>query len=67
MRTEYELEIHFSLPEFSDSKMIHWNFSVADASKIGYDMVIGRDLMTAIGMDMSFEKRSSRGIKLKFQ
>ena len=57
MRTEYESEIHFSLPEFSDSKMIHWNFSVADASKIGYDMVIGRDLMTAIGMDMSFEKK----------
>lgn len=58
MKTQYESEIHLSLPEFSDSKIINWKFSVEDSENIGYDMIIGRDLMMQLKINFSFENKS---------
>ena len=49
--------LEFRLPEFSTSKKITWNF-VSDAGRLdslGYDMIIGRDLMTSLKMIIDFE------------
>ena len=49
--------LEFRLPEFSTSKKIPWNF-VSDAGRLdslGYDMIIGRDLMTSLKMIIDFE------------
>ena len=46
----------FSLPELTSSKRVKWKFHL-DESKgpgIGYDMIIGRDMMNELGIDLLF-------------
>jgi hypothetical protein len=45
--------LQFSLPEFAPSRKINWNVAVDEAAQQSkYDMIIGRDLKIAIGMDI---------------
>ena len=55
--TNCEAVVHFCLPEFSETKVIHWNFTVASSDEIGYDMIIGRDIMNGLGIDLLFSER----------
>ena len=45
LTAKYDSKIHFALPEFSDKKIINWTFSVANTEDLGYDAIIGRDLL----------------------
>ena len=58
LTTQYETKVHFSLPEFSDKKVITWNFSVTDSKDLGYDLILGRDLMTELKMDILFSQKT---------
>ena len=40
LTTDYETEVHFTLPEFSDKKIVNWTFSATDSPHVGYDMII---------------------------
>ena len=52
-----EADIHFNLTEFSESKVINWTFSgFCDSDALGYDMVIGRDLLNDLGVILDFKK-----------
>ena len=43
----------FSLPEFHEDKLLEWNVHLTP--KLGnYDMIIGRDLLTRVGIDIHF-------------
>jgi len=55
LTTKYESKIHFSLPEFSDKKIITWKFSVAEKENLGYDIILGRDLLLDLKMNLSFK------------
>lgn len=55
LTTEYESKIYFSLSEFSDQKIINWTFSVTNAEDLGYDVILGRDLLLNLKMNISFE------------
>ncbi len=57
LTTKSEAKIHFSLPEFSDKKIITWKFSVAEQDNLGYDIIIGRDLLLELKMNISFERK----------
>ena len=57
LKTKYESKIHFALMEFSDKKIIEWKFSVTDSKDLGYDMIVGRDLLTELGIDISFKRK----------
>ena len=48
--------VYFSLPEFFDNRLIHWNFHVADTTTPAnsYDMIIERDMMTKLGITLDF-------------
>lgn len=55
--TQCRREITFRLPEFSSSKTITWcchEDKVTKRVKSQYDMVIGIDLMTELGIDINF-------------
>ena len=57
--TDGEAVINFSLTEFSESKVINWKFHIArDSKELGYDMVIGRDLLMALGINLRFKDLS---------
>eukprot|EP00957_Ditylum_brightwellii_P186913 14233476-Ditylum_brightwellii.AAC.1 len=51
--------IKFQFPEFSKSKEIGWSFHVEKSNPnddtLGYDMIIGRDLMTDLGIIIDFK------------
>ena len=58
MTTQYEGTAHFSLTEFSDKKIINHKFNLFESTDLGYDMVLRRDLMYKLGMDISFEHKN---------
>ena len=47
--------IEFSLPELNNSKVITWTCYVDKSDEIGYDMIIGQDLMREIGISLDFK------------
>ena len=47
-------KIMFNMPEFYESKIVQCWAHVFDA-KLSYDMIIGRDLMTELGIKIDFE------------
>lgn len=49
--------IDFKLPDFNVNKTVHWKCHVDDKSdpeKAQYDMIIGTDLMSGLGIDIQF-------------
>jgi hypothetical protein len=49
------------LPEFHAQRLIKWDMYVDDSTSLStYDMIIGRDLMDAIGMDLLFSENLMR-------
>ena len=56
MSTNFETKMSFTLPEFSDKKIITWNFDVGEDKNLGdYDMIIGRDIQWALKMIIDFK------------
>jgi hypothetical protein len=56
--TKYDIPLQFSLPEFAPSREINWNVAVDDtAQQSKYDMIIGRNLQLALGMDILFSTK----------
>ena len=49
--------VTFKLPEFSPSKDISWQMDIdkGKLEELGYDMIIGRDLLQALKMTIDFE------------
>jgi hypothetical protein len=53
--TKYEVPLRFSLPEFAPSKEIEFTMAVDETEKTSkYDMVLGRDILRALGIDILF-------------
>ena len=52
-------EVEFFLSEFSESRHIKWNFHVipdGNSKMLPYDMIIGRDLMKVLRMDVLYSE-----------
>ena len=43
--TNLKVKIDFTLPGFSATKIVMWNFHVDDSTKIRYSIILGRDLL----------------------
>ena len=60
MHTKRESTVKFKLNEFSSSKEIEWKFHVDESDlnskSIGYDMIIGLDLMSELGLIINCRK-----------
>ena len=56
---EYQVEIDFILSELNNHRSITWQCYVDDreADDIGYDMIIGRDMMTELGITLDFHNK----------
>ena len=55
--TTHDVKLPFCVPEFSGSKIINHRFQVDNyegESGIGYDMIIGRDLMVQLVLTADF-------------
>ena len=54
MSTNHMVRGQFTLPELQDNQLIEWNLHVADTLG-SYDMILGRDVLEFIGLDISFK------------
>jgi len=54
MSTKWESKQYFSLSELSWSKIVDWTFQITDSKNLGYDMIIGRDIMQSLGINLLF-------------
>ena len=55
--TSYEVDLTFKLPEFCPSKEITHSFAVDETeNEHTYDVILGRDLLTQLGMDILCSK-----------
>ena len=46
--------VDFCLPKFSATKIVSWKCHVDKKTNIRYDMILGRDLINALGLDLKF-------------
>ena len=61
--------LEFMLPEFSNSKTIKSSVNVDethDRSEVRYDVIIGRDILTELGIVFDFNKKISYGTMYQF-
>ena len=42
------------LPEFSATKLVTWKCHVDESTTGRYNMILGRDLLTTLGLDLKF-------------
>ena len=49
-----KVNVVFCLTEFSANKIVPWKIIVAKKTNIRYDIILGRDLLTALGLDLEF-------------
>ena len=58
--TRHDVKVPFCMPELSSSKIIQHRFHVKNdkgKSGIGYDLIIGRDLMVQLGLSANFKRQ----------
>ena len=53
MNTSQTAKSQFTLPELHDDRLIEWEFNLVESLGI-YDMIIGRDLLQALGLSINF-------------
>jgi hypothetical protein len=59
--TSARCAVPFFIVDFSTQKRVIWNFHVDNSiksTKSGYDMIIGRDLLTKLGIDIKFSSNT---------
>ena len=52
--TSKKVNLAFCLPDFSVTKIVMQKFHVNESNNGRYDMIIGKDLLTALGLDLKF-------------
>ena len=51
LTTNHKVEANFCLLEFRMTKIVTWECHADESSEIRYDMVLGRDILTAFGLN----------------
>ena len=54
--TSNKVNVDFCLSEFSATKSVTWKCHVVESATGIYDMIQGRDLLTALGLDLKFSE-----------
>ena len=49
-----DFKIYFTLPELSATKIMTWNYHVDYSAKVNYDMISGRYILTALGLNINY-------------
>ena len=59
LKADHKAKVQFCLPEFHDDRLIEWDMFVAP--DLGnYDMIIGRDILTELGMELNFQNHTCK-------
>ena len=61
------MTIEFCLTEFSATKIVTWKCHVDESTNRRYDIIIGRDLLTTLGLDLKFSKNIIIGVEIPYK
>ena len=68
---EYKTNVNLSFPELNAHRVITWQCFIDERenNELGYDMIVGRDLMTSIGIQIDFQNKMLRwdGVELEMR
>ena len=70
IREVHELEEggrRFCLPEFSAKRIFTWKFHVDESTNSRYNIILGRDLLTAMGLDLKFSENVIHGVEVPYK
>ena len=59
--TSRKANIVFCLPEFSTARIVTFRCHVDESNNSIYYMILGRDLLTSLGLDLKFSKNIISG------
>ena len=51
-------KIQFSLPELLPTRLVKWKVHVDASNQLPYDMILGRDLLHELGLNLNFEDKT---------
>ena len=62
----HQTEVALIFPELNSHREVTWNCFIDDrpSDDLGYDLIIGRDLMTQLGIELDFNNKCSNGKEL---
>ena len=49
-----KVKLYFTLPEISATKIVTWKWHVDESAKGRYSVILGRDILTALGLNIEF-------------
>ena len=49
-----KVEVNFTLPGRSTTNAVKWKFHVDDSANVRYDIILGRNILTEIGLNLKF-------------
>ena len=56
--TSIKIKVHFTLPALSARNVVMWEFCVDDSSKVRYNMILGRDILTELGLNLKLSEHA---------
>ena len=65
--TSTKVNVEFYLPKFVATKIVTWKLHVAKSTSNGYDMILGRDLLTALLFYLKFSENIILGGSVSFK
>ena len=60
--TNLKVQIEFILPKLSMTKIVTWIFHVYDCANSRCDVILGRDLLTSLGLNINYTITSLKQI-----
>ena len=52
--TNLKVREYFTLPALIATNVVTWKCRVDDSAKVRYDMILGRDILTELGLNLDF-------------
>ena len=65
--TSKKLNVEFCLLGFIVAKIVTWKFQVGESTNSRYNMILGRYLLTALGLDLKFYENVIIGGELPYK
>ena len=66
-KTSKKVNVDFFLPEFSATEIVTWKYHVDESNNGRYDIILGRDLLTALVLDLKFSDNFIYGRKGSYE
>ena len=57
LSTTKSCNVQFSLPELSPTRVVKWKVHVDASNQLPYDMILGRDLLHELGLNLNFNEK----------